>query len=490
MKRLFLLFVAIMLTASTASAAEPQEDIEIKVDGESIDPEVPPRIMEGRTTVPARDVFESLGANMEWDAENRKAIGILDDKEVEMPLDSKEVLVNEETEVLDVPAQTIESRTYIPLRFAGEAFGGDVEWDGEERKISITSPEEVDPEDPSVEAGELTAHYIDVGQGDAIFLETPCDSHVLVDAGQNWEGDTVVDYIQNLGINQIEKVVATHPHADHIGGLSDIYKNLEVAVTYDSGYEHDTETYEEYYELANQESEFKIARKGDTLDIESLDAEFMHPPEGHTGEVHDLNLVLNADFEGQSILLTGDAEEPSEEMMIESVPEQLDSDILKVGHHGSYTSTGDEFLEAVDPDDAVIQVGEDNTYGHPHDETLQTLQDHDVDIYRNDYQGDVVMTLDEDSWEVNEEPWDGEIDEDEVPEEEPDEETVEEPIGEVNVNNASEEELMEVVHIGEERAEEVIELRPFDSLDDLTAVHGLADATIEDIKEEGIAYVD
>ena len=108
MKRFLLLFLAIMLTASFASASEPQEDIEIIVDGETIHPEVPPRVIEGRTIVPARDVFESLGAEMEWDDENRIASGILDDKRVDMPIDSKEATVNGVTETLDVPAQIFE----------------------------------------------------------------------------------------------------------------------------------------------------------------------------------------------------------------------------------------------------------------------------------------------------------------------------------------------------------------------------------------------
>ncbi|UMZ74074.1 stalk domain-containing protein [Natranaerofaba carboxydovora] len=487
MKRIVLLFFVFMLVSSSSFAAEPQEDIDIIIDDQTIETEVPPRLVDDRTLVPVRDVFENLGAEMKWDPEDRVASGIHEDQRVDIPIDSKEATVNETTETLDVPAQVFEERTYVPLRFSGEALDGEVDWDGDAREITIDPPEI----DDSVKVGELTAHFIDVGQGDAIFLETPCDNHVLVDGGQNWEGDTVVSYIENLGINEIEKVVASHPHADHIGGLSDVYQELDVEVIYDNGYERDTQTYEEYYELANQESDFRVATQGDTLDVDSIDAEFIHPPEGHTGDIHDLNLVLDLDFEGQSILLTGDAEIPSEEMMMNNSPELLPSELLKVGHHGSSTSTGDEFLDAVDPEAAVIQVGEDNRYGHPDAEVLQRLQENDVKIYRNDYHEDVVITLDENSWSANVEPWDGEviIEEDEATDE-PDDETVEEPVGRVNINTASYEELQEIINIGEARAEEIIELRPFNSLDELDAVHGLADATIEEIKEEGIAYVE
>ncbi|WP_158212346.1 MBL fold metallo-hydrolase [Natranaerobius trueperi] len=326
--------------------------------------------------------------------------------------------------------------------------------------------------------GELTAHFIDVGQGDAIFLETPCDSHVLVDAGENWEGETVVNYIKDLGINEIDKVVASHPHSDHIGGLSDVYEQLDVNVTYGSGYEHDTETFEEYYELATENSRFEIATKGDELDIDCLDAKFLHPPENHTGEVHDVNLVLNVDFHGNSLLLTGDAEIPSEELMIQNNSEYLSSDILKVGHHGSSTSTGEEFLNEVSPEVAVIQVGVDNRYDHPHPEVLKRLKENNIEIYRNDAQGDIVITIDENGYSTNVEPWEGEVGE------------VEKQIDEVNLNTASKEKLQEITHISTERAREIKELRPFDTLEQLTEIDGIAEGILEEIQKENIAYVE
>ncbi|OWZ84115.1 stalk domain-containing protein [Natranaerobius trueperi] len=486
--KILALSLMLMLFLSSSVLADDSMEVDVIVDGDEVELDEPARMEKGRTLLPARDVFEGIGAEMDWDPDTQTASGTLDDTVVEIPLGSNEATVDDEQEDLDVKAQTFEGYTYVPLRFAGKAFGGEVSWDGATNTVDITMPDKEEESKDTVTSekdsdDELIAHFIDVGQGDAIFLEAP-DKNILVDAGDNWEGETVVNYIKELDVDIIHKVVASHPHADHIGGLSEVYDKFEVEVTYDSGVEHDTETYEEYYELANEKTDLQTAKKGDTLDVESVDAQFIHPPEDHEGDIHDLNLVLNIDYEDNSILLTGDAEKPSEEMMIEN-SQELPSEILKVGHHGSSTSTSEEFLDNVDPEAAVIQVGEDNRYGHPDEKVLHRLQENGVDIYRNDYQGDIVVTLDDDDWDSNVKPWDGEVAEKDEPEDDE-----KEPIGEVNINTASKEELQEITHISETRAEEIKESRPFDSLDQLTQIHGIADQRLEDIKEEGTAYVE
>ncbi|ACB85687.1 stalk domain-containing protein [Natranaerobius thermophilus] len=479
------------------------EETKVIVDGEEIDLQDPVRIIEGRTLLPARPLFESLDAEMNWNPKTETAIGKMNGHQVEIPLNEEQAKINDEPRNLEVQAETYEGRTYIPLRFAGEALGGTVEWDSKKNAAIITTdavepdPAKKETSPEKTEPGQLTAHFIDVGQGDAIFLEAPCDSHILVDGGLELESQPVVNYLEELGINKIEKVVATHPHQDHIGGLIDVYQNFDVKTTYDSGYEHDTLTYEKYYEIANDVSNFKTARQGDKLEIDSLGAEFIHPPQGHTGEVHDLNLVLEVEFKNQSLLLTGDAEKDTEQMIIERASD-ISSEILKIGHHGSYTSSSEEFLEAVDPEAAVIQVGEDNQYGHPHDQVLERLAEQNIEIYRTDYHDDIVMELDENTWQAEVEPWkkeDGELptdqdadDKDTVTEEKDDQDQEL-----ININQAEKEELTQIINIDVDRAEQIVELRkerPFTSLDDLERVKGLAEVTIGEIKDEGIAYVD
>ena len=156
MKRIALLTLALLLVASVGLAAEPQDDIDIFVDGKEIKMEVLPRIQDGRTLVPARFIFEPLGAEMRWDDENQVASGMLGDHQVDIPIDSTEATVNGETEELDVPAQIFESRTFIPLRFAGEAFGRSVEWDGEARTITVDEMRLLHTEDRWEEIGEVS----------------------------------------------------------------------------------------------------------------------------------------------------------------------------------------------------------------------------------------------------------------------------------------------------------------------------------------------
>lgn len=135
--RISLIVLACVLIPTVGLAAQPQEDIEITIDGKTIQPDVPPIIQDGRTLVPARFMFEPIGAKMEWNSESRVASGILGDKRVDMPIGSKQVKVNGKTKMLDAPAQIFKGRTYIPLRFAGEAFGRNVQWDGETRSITV-----------------------------------------------------------------------------------------------------------------------------------------------------------------------------------------------------------------------------------------------------------------------------------------------------------------------------------------------------------------
>jgi len=164
----------------------------------------------------------------------------------------------------------------------------------------------------------------------------------------------------------------------------------------------------------------------------------------------------------------------------------LESTILKVGHHGSNTSTTDEFLSAVNPEIAIIMCGEGNIYGHPNDETLVKLSEANVNIYRTDLQGTIIVTTDGTTYEVNTDPYEHDYDPDDPDEEEPDPD----PIIFANINTASFEELQLIVHIGEDRAQQIIDLRPFNSLDELIQVHRIGEARLQDIKDEGIAYVE
>ncbi len=171
--------------------------------------------------------------------------------------------------------------------------------------------------------------------------------------------------------------------------------------------------------------------------------------------------------------------------MLEYARNMLPSEILKVGHHGSRTSTSPKFISVVSPEVAVIMVGEGNRYGHPHEEVLQLLQAAGMEIYRTDISGDIVIYSDGASYDIAAIPFTY------VPEEPDPEEPVEPVVPEnININTASLEELQEIVHIGPDRAQEISNLRPFTSLDGLTQVTGIGPSRLQDIKDEGKAYVE
>jgi len=331
--------------------------------------------------------------------------------------------------------------------------------------------------DEETETGEMQIHFIDVGQGDAVLIEAPTGEYVLVDGGPRSAGDELVSYLKTLDVDTLAKVVATHQHEDHIGGLISVYESsIEVEVTYDSGYDHDTITANEFASLAEAHSEFKTGRAFDVLTLDCVDTEItiIHPYSGAEGDIHYLNLVLNVEYNDVSVIITGDAEEEAELSMINNAAGYLPSEILQVGHHGSNTSSSRAFLKEVSLEVAIIQVGEDNPYGHPHDEVLIRLSDAGAEVYRNDLQGSIVITTDGQTYSIDEDPVEVEPDR-------------------VNINTADAEELERLHGIGPTLAGRIIEEREkelFDSLDDLIRVYGIGEDTVEGIKEQGLAYVE
>ncbi len=351
-------------------------------------------------------------------------------------------------------------------------------------------PEDTEDERNHDDITEIEAHFIDVGQGDAILVEAG-NVNILIDAGVRAAGEVVVEYLVNRGIRELDIVIATHPHADHIGGLIDVLAEFKVHRIIDSGKPHTTITYDDYLTQVEKQvnaghctyetPEDQVIPLGGNAELSVLG------PDRDLGSLNDNSVVCRLDFQDVAFLFTGDAETAAEERLLKR-DVNLAADILKAGHHGSRTSTTQSFLDAVSPTYAVIQAGEDNRYGHPHDAVLRRLNDAGVEIFRNDKQGTVVFTTDGESISVDGDPWEYTAEEQVDPD--PEDETEEAAVGSVNINSASLEELQGIVHIGEARAQEIKEERPFDSLDDLTRVTGIGPSRLKDIRDEGIAYVD
>ncbi|GGK35699.1 hypothetical protein GCM10010965_30830 [Caldalkalibacillus thermarum] len=335
----------------------------------------------------------------------------------------------------------------------------------EQLRPDHTLPPKDDPD------GELLyGHFIDVGQGDATLLQGP-DFTVLIDAGRHDRND-VVPYLQSVGVESIDLLVLTHPHADHIGQADKVLNTFEVTEVWMSGDEHTSLTFERVIDaIAESGANYNEPRAGEVYEIGSLTIEVVNPDE-LTGDFHEGSISLRAIYGDIKFLFTGDAEAQTEKAMIER-GHDLKAHIFQAGHHGSSTSNTQEFLEAVQPEIIIYSAGKDNPYGHPHKEVVQRILDMGIALYGTDVHGTVIVETDGKTYEINTEVG-GEI---------------EIPVECIDINSASFEELQQIVHIGPERAQQIIELRPFYSLDDLLRVDGIGPSRLQDIKDQGLACV-
>jgi len=250
--------------------------------------------------------------------------------------------------------------------------------------------------------GTLEVHFINVGQADATLVIAPSGETMLIDSG-DWtdDGETVIAYLEAQGVDRIDHLVATHNHADHVGGHAAVIRHFEtekdgVGAVYDNGVPSTSQTYERYLD-AVEEHEVPLfeVREGDRIEFAGVDVTVFNPPEGTTADDHHENAIaVRLAFGDVAFLFTGDAEAATEERMRETHGDALAADVLQAGHHGSRTSSAEGFLGAVDPTVAVVSSDYDSQYGHPHEETLARLGAAGVDAYWTATHGTVVMETD------------------------------------------------------------------------------------------------
>lgn len=337
--------------------------------------------------------------------------------------------------------------------------------------------------------GHLEVHFIDVGQGDSIFIKAR-DKNILIDGGDR--GNIVPNYLTIQEVEHLDLVVGTHPHADHIGGLINVIENFEVKEIMDPGIVHTTKTYEDYLTLIDEKDiKYTEARTGMIRNYDGVDFEILHPKTPSRRHLNDSSVVIKVSLGEVSFLLTGDAERAAEGQMLSNNSIDLNSTFIKLGHHGSETSTTEEFLKAVDPEVSIITVGKNNRYKHPSPNVVNRVSNHGSTIYRTDYNGNIVVTTNGIDYNINTHRH-GEYKFEESDSDDKDNNytTKTSNSGTININTASKEELMQIIHIGESRADEIINSRPFNSMRDLTNIHGIGDGRLKDIKEEGKAYVE
>jgi len=325
----------------------------------------------------------------------------------------------------------------------------------------------------------LSVHFIDVGQGDAILLQHEKGDTVLIDGGDRFSSvkEKMISYLTEAGVERIDAIIATHPHADHIGGLPAVIENFPVDVIYDSGRVHTSKTYENYLMLIDEKDiPFKTPRRGDQIELENLIFDIIHPTDDvEMYSLNDASITAHLKYGDISFIFTGDIEKQAEKEIVESGLD-IKSTVLKVAHHGSISSTNDYFLEAVNPEVAVIQVGEDNRYNHPAPEVINLLKENDIEIYRNDLDGDIVIYTDGETYTVEK----SRLDRDESMEindiegEEPDQES---DIDLLNINEASRSQLESLWGVGPAVADNIIEYRElndgFQTVEEIKEVDGI-----------------
>lgn len=246
----------------------------------------------------------------------------------------------------------------------------------------------------------LTIHMIDVGQGESILISTPNNKTILIDAGEVAQGRKVKSYLLKHGINKIDLLIGTHPHTDHIGGLSEIIDNFEIGEIIMPKKLHTSATFEKLLAAIESKKLTISAPKPNSI-IEfdrDIKLHFLGPIRDYGDNLNLWSIVFRLDYKNKPFLFTGDMEYGAEMDLINTYNiNDLSANVLNVGHHGSNSSTSQQFLDCVGPEIALISLGSNNPYNHPHEEVITRLEQSKVLIYRTDLQHTVVIYSDGES---------------------------------------------------------------------------------------------
>jgi competence protein ComEC len=264
--------------------------------------------------------------------------------------------------------------------------------------VKITPPE-IQP------SQNLTISFIDVGQGDSILVILPNTKTLLIDGGERQSSGKVLSTLQEYGLSYIDVIVATHPHADHIGGLIDVINTVNVGQVLDSGQMHTTQTFEDLLDaIYNKQIPLRSVSEGESINLDpTVRIDVLNPAasipaaDGESNEAgfNDNSVVLKITYGNFSALLTGDMEERNEARLAFKNATILDADVLKAGHHGSRTSSSLGFLNAVTPEVVIISLGVGNSYGHPHPEALDRISAAGAQyLLRTDIDGTITFISD------------------------------------------------------------------------------------------------
>lgn len=248
--------------------------------------------------------------------------------------------------------------------------------------------------DGSASSGaDVWLHVIDVGQGDAIFIDNG-DKDILIDAGPRSATDRLTSYLKILNA-EIEYAFFSHPHEDHIGGGDEVLNLFGAEMVVMPKYPEDTLCYRQLMQaIEDNGCELIYAASGDLFESGDITIDVLSPGRTYkTDDPNHISLIMKVSYGDIDMMFTGDAEESNEDFVVRKYPEKLDCEILKVGHHGSSSSSTQDFLDMLTPEIALISLGEGNMYGHPHTEALYRLNSFTDEVHRTDKEGDLVVGM-------------------------------------------------------------------------------------------------
>lgn len=257
----------------------------------------------------------------------------------------------------------------------------------------------------SILSTEMKVHFIDVGQGDCTLIQLQDGRNILIDGGNKADFATITEYLQKEKVKSIDYLIATHPHEDHIGSLPSIIKAYNIGEIYMPKASSNTKLFEDLL-LSIKEKGYKINEAAGgvkIIDEEDLNLSVLAPNSSDYDDLNNYSVVAKLTYKNTSFLFTGDAEDISEREMLKRF-DDIKIDVIKIGHHGGRTSSTKEFLQKAAPKYAVISVGKDNDYGHPHAETLERLNSQNLQVFRTDLLGSIVIKTDGNKLTINKQP--------------------------------------------------------------------------------------
>ena len=310
-----------------------------------------------RTQVPFRQTIEAIGADVYWDNTNKIAIAEKGEIKVEIPIGKSYIFVNGEKVVNDTAALIKNNRTYLPIRIVLEAFGYEVSWDNDSKTVIAISDLEF-----------ITIHMINVGQGDSMFIDNG-DYEILIDGGPVAAGETVSNYIEKYVDGPIDLVIATHSHEDHIGGLSEIYKNYDVLQTVYSGETATTKAFQNFYNGMLSEVSYKEDADM-TFNFGELEVNIIELLDNDSNSNNN-SVCTYITYGNFSILANGDGESKTESILANKISTPVT--VFKAGHHGSKTANTNALLSVIKPEITLISAAANNSYDHPHKAALENI---------------------------------------------------------------------------------------------------------------------